>query len=339
MSGAPPYNPQSPTQQSRYPVYSPPNKNRPFYSNNDQYQQHPPHTPPAYPSQPAAMSRSPHHPHAQSPLPGTLPPLNGAAPPPHHPDASSQFQPHAAAGTPQYSLPRPYSGSVLSSNGTTPYGHSTASHAHPSARPDGPPHLSPKKEMEPSFSMGSHGVPGYPPSAMREPRLASPPKEVVCDLNKSLRAASVKGECIANVVLSRIRNPREPQIPCPSRVSCPARPKTGLPLGSRLLPKSLQRPWPRPPPALRDRVPLSQSLPGLRLFRRSRNQLPSRLCRGWRRSPAPRNAVGMWTRNPRWASYLFLPQMASWIPPRPRSNPERLHGKLCRNERRNTSTG
>ncbi|KAL4890466.1 putative DNA helicase ino80 [Aspergillus ambiguus] len=177
MSGAPPYNPQSPTQQSRYPVYSPPNKSRPFYSNNDQYQQHPPHTPPAYPSQPAAMSRSPHHPHAQSPLPGTLPPLNGAAPPPHHPESSSQFQPHQSAGTPQFPLPRPYSGAVLSSNGTAPYGHSPASHAHPSARPDGPPQLSPKKEMDSTFARAPHGVSTYSPSVMREARPASPPAQ------------------------------------------------------------------------------------------------------------------------------------------------------------------
>ncbi|EAU30543.1 hypothetical protein ATEG_09406 [Aspergillus terreus NIH2624] len=271
MSGAPPYNPQSPTQQSRYPVYSPPNKNRPFYSNNDQYQQHPPHTPPAYPSQPAAMSRSPHHPHAQSPLPGTLPPLNGAAPPPHHPDASSQFQPHAAAGTPQYSLPRPYSGSVLSSNGTTPYGPSTASHAHPSARPDGPPHLSPKKEMEPSFSMGSHGVPGYPPSAMREPRLASPPKEV-----KPARAADPMS--FASILSGPTEDRPPPRKPSPPEVApaplalapaSAARQSPPLPISARAPPLSKE-----PEPAPVTPLPRLEKKPSSEKRRRNVDQEP-----------------------------------------------------------------
>ncbi|KAF5859414.1 putative DNA helicase ino80 [Aspergillus alliaceus] len=175
MTGAPPYNPQSPTQQHHYPGYSPPNKNRPFYPNNDQYQQHPPQTPPAFPPQ-TAMSRSPHYSHA-SPLPATLPPLNGSAPPPHPADPSSQFQTHSSAGTPQFPLPRPYSGSVLPGNGASPYGHSTPPHARPTGRPDGHPQLSPKKEPESSY-MGGHGVAGYPSSIMREPKPASPPKEV-----------------------------------------------------------------------------------------------------------------------------------------------------------------
>ncbi|KKK22969.1 DNA helicase ino80 [Aspergillus rambellii] len=177
MTGAPPYNPQSPTQQSRYPAYSPTAKNRSFYPNNDQYQQRPPQTPPAFPPQ-SSLSRSPHYSHAPSPLPATLPPLNGSAPPPSHPsDPSSQYQPHSSAGNPQFPLPRPYSGSVLQGNGAPPYGHSTPSHPHPSSRPDGHPQASPKKETESPFQMGSHVVAGYSSSIMREPRAPSPPKE------------------------------------------------------------------------------------------------------------------------------------------------------------------
>lgn len=176
MTGAPPYNPQSPTQQSRYPVYSPPTKSRPYYANNEQYQQHPPQTPPAF------SSRSPHFSHAPSPLPGTLPPLNGAAPPSSHPsEPPSQYQAHSSAGNPPFALPRPYPGSVLSGNGASPYGHSTPSHAHPAGRPDSHPQTSPKKETDSQFSMGTHGVMGYPSSsAVREPRASSPPKDVVC---------------------------------------------------------------------------------------------------------------------------------------------------------------
>ncbi|PYI10022.1 hypothetical protein BO78DRAFT_12307 [Aspergillus sclerotiicarbonarius CBS 121057] len=177
MTGAPPYNPQSPTQQSRYPVYSPPNKSRSYYANNEQYQQHPPQTPPAFPPQ-SSMSRSPHFSHAPSPLPGTLPPLNGGAPPSSHPaEPPSQYQAHSSAGTPQFALPRPYPGSVLSGNGASPYGHSTPSHAHPAGRPDSHPQASPKKETESQFPMGSHGVMGYPSSLVREPRANSPPKD------------------------------------------------------------------------------------------------------------------------------------------------------------------
>ncbi|KAI9368771.1 SNF2 family N-terminal domain-containing protein [Aspergillus egyptiacus] len=173
MTGAPSYNPQSPTQQSRYPAYSPPNKPRPFYPNNDQYQQRPPQTPPAF-AQPS-LSRSPHYSHgSSSPMPGTLPPLNGGAPPPHPSDPPSQYQAHSAAGTPQYPLPRPYSGPMIPGSGASPYGPSTPSHSHPSSRPDNPPHLSPKKEPEPPFSLG-HSVPAYSTSMVRETGQKSPP--------------------------------------------------------------------------------------------------------------------------------------------------------------------
>ncbi|KAL4883279.1 SNF2 family N-terminal domain-containing protein [Aspergillus karnatakaensis] len=173
MTGAPPYNPQSPTQQSRYPAYSPPNKPRHFYPNNDQYQQRPPQTPPAF--QQPNLSRSPHYSHAPSPLPGSLPPLNGGAPPVQHPaDPPSQYQAHSTTGTPQYPLSRPYPATLLPGSGASPYGPSTPSHAHPSSRADNP-HVSPKKE-DTHFS-SSHGVPAYSSSLLREPRQASPPQE------------------------------------------------------------------------------------------------------------------------------------------------------------------
>ncbi|XHG00380.1 Putative DNA helicase ino80 [Aspergillus wentii] len=177
MTGPPPYNSQSPPQQPHYPVYSPPNKNPPYYAGNDQYPQHPPQTPPAFPAH-ASLSRSPRYNHAPSPLPGTLPPLNGSGAPPPHADSSSQFQAHpSTAGTPQFPLPRPYSASVMPGNGASPYGHSTPSHAHPSSRPESHSQSPPKKEPA-SFPIGGNGY----PSIMRESRPASPPKETVCFL-------------------------------------------------------------------------------------------------------------------------------------------------------------
>lgn len=176
MTGAPPYNAQSPTQQPRFAVYSPPNKSHPFYPNNDQYQQHPPQTPPTF-SQHSSLSRSPHYSHASSPMPATLPPLNGSGPPPPHSEHSSQYQQgHPPPGTPQFALPRPFSGPVLSPNGAPLYNHSSPSHAHP-PRP-GSHSQSPKKEQEQLFSMGADG-PGYSGSMMRDPRPSSP-KEDVC---------------------------------------------------------------------------------------------------------------------------------------------------------------
>lgn len=181
MTGAPPpYNAQSPTQQPRFAVYSPPNKSHPFYpSNEQQYQQHPPQTPPTFP-QHSSLSRSPHYSHGSSPMPATLPPLNGSAPPPPHSDHSSQYQAHPPQGTPQFTLPRPFSGPGLSPNGAHIYNHSSPSHAHPPPQP-GSHSQSPKKEQEPLFSMGGEPA-GYPGHMMREPRPASPPKEAVCSL-------------------------------------------------------------------------------------------------------------------------------------------------------------
>ncbi|OGM44440.1 DNA helicase ino80 [Aspergillus bombycis] len=213
MTGAPPYNPQSPTQQHHYPGYSPPNKSRPFYPNNDQYQQHPPQTPPAFPP-PTTMSRSPHYSHA-SPLPATLPPLNGSAPPPHPPDPSSQFQAHSSAGTPQFPLPRPYSGSVLSSNGASPYGPSTPSHAHPTGRPEGHLQLSPNKDTESSY-LGGTGVAGYPSSIMREPKPASPPKEA-----KPARAADPMSFASILSGPAEERSPPKRQSPPPETTPAP----------------------------------------------------------------------------------------------------------------------
>lgn len=184
MTGAPPYNIQSPTQQHRFAVYSPPNKNRPFYPSHDQYQQHPLQSPTAFPPHPA-LARSPHFPHAPSPLPTTLPPLNGTAPPPPPPraEAPAQFQPHTPGGPHQLPLPRPYSGAILSANGATPYSHTSPSHAHPASLLES--HLqSPKKDHESPFDMRHNGI-GYSPQLpmMREPRPPSPPKEVVRPFN------------------------------------------------------------------------------------------------------------------------------------------------------------
>lgn len=175
MSGAPPYNPQSPTSQPRYPAYSPSNKNRAYYPNNDQFPQHPPQTPPAFPpAQPASLSRSPHYAHAPSPLPGTLPPLNGTG---AHPSDPAAPYSHSASGTPQFPLPRPYSGSSIPANPSTYGHHSPSRNHHPSGRLDG--YLSPKREADSPYPVGGPAVAGYPPALVREPRRASPPKETV----------------------------------------------------------------------------------------------------------------------------------------------------------------
>ncbi|KAJ5145923.1 Helicase C-terminal [Penicillium bovifimosum] len=171
MTGAPPYNGQSPTQQQRYPAYSSPTKNHQYYPNNEQqppqYHQPPPQTPPAFGS--SSVARSPHFSHA-SPMPSTLPPpLNGSAPPhPSHPEAS-QYQGHPPG--PQLSFPRPYSSSVITGNGASPYG--SGPHGHPSSRPEGH-SQSPTRESESPYRMRGNGA-GYGPSMAREPRPASPP--------------------------------------------------------------------------------------------------------------------------------------------------------------------
>lgn len=172
MTGAPPYGVQSPTQQARFTAYSPPNKNSPYYPNNEQYQQPAPQTPSAFPP-PAPLARSPHFSQAPSPLPATLPPLNGSAPPPPHAEAPSQYPAHSSTGAPQYSIPPPYAGSVPGS-ASAPYNHT--SHAHPSSRPEAL-SQSPKKEPESSFDVRGNGYSSQSP-VMRGPRPASP-KEAV----------------------------------------------------------------------------------------------------------------------------------------------------------------
>lgn len=186
MTGAPPYNAQSPTQQHRFAAYESPTKNRPFFPNNDQSQgqqqqqqqqqfsQHPPQTPPAF--GPSSVPRSPRFSHASSPLPSTLPPpLNGTAPPPHssHTETSSQYPGSSGSANPGLPLPRPFSSSVMSGNGTSPYGPSTP-HGHPS-RPDSH-SQSPNRESESPYRVRGNGV-GYTPSA---PKAASPTRESVC---------------------------------------------------------------------------------------------------------------------------------------------------------------
>ncbi|CAP80344.1 putative DNA helicase ino80 [Penicillium rubens] len=173
MTGPPPYNAQSPTQQQRYPAYTSPNKNHPYYPSNEQpqppqYHQHPPQTPPAF--GPSSVARSPHFSHA-SPMPSTLPPpLNGSAPPhPSHSEAS-QYQGHSAPGS-QLPLPRPYSSSVITGNGASPYGSATP-HGHPPSRPEGH-SQSPTRESESPYCMRGNGA-GYGPPMMREPRPVSP---------------------------------------------------------------------------------------------------------------------------------------------------------------------
>jgi DNA helicase INO80 len=184
MTGAPPYNGQSPTQQQRYPAYTSPNKNHPYYPNNEQpppqYHQPPPQTPPAF--GPSSVARSPHFSHAP-PMPSTLPPpLNGSAPPhPSHPEAS-QYQGHPAGGS-QLSFPRPYSSSVITGNGASPYGSSTP-HGHPPSRPDGH-SQSPTRESESPYRMRGNGA-GYGPSMAREPRPASPQGIVGTNLNPTI---------------------------------------------------------------------------------------------------------------------------------------------------------
>lgn len=182
MTGAPPYNAQSPTQQQGLPSYESPTKSRQYYPNGpngeqpsqQQYSQHPPQTPPAYP--PSSIARSPRFSHASPSMSGQLPPppLNGAAPPP--PASSSQYQGHSTTGNSQLPFPRPFSSSVGPGNGAPPYGPSTP-HGHHSSHPDGHSH-SPTRESESPYRVRENG-PGFANSISREPRPASPPRESV----------------------------------------------------------------------------------------------------------------------------------------------------------------
>lgn len=219
MTGPPPYNAQSPTQQQRYPAYTSPNKNHPYYPSNEQpqpqqYHQHPPQTPPAF--GPSSVARSPHFSHA-SPMPSTLPPpLNGSAPPhPSHPE-SSQYQGHSAGS--QLPLPRPYSSSVITGNGASPYGSATP-HGHPPSRPEGH-SQSPSRESESPYRMRGNGA-GYGPPMMREPRPASPHEAVGITRNPLISYH------LTNPSLPR-RSLPEPQTPCRSPVFFQARQTTSL---------------------------------------------------------------------------------------------------------------
>ncbi|KAJ5524813.1 Helicase C-terminal [Penicillium frequentans] len=216
MTGAPPYNAQSPTQQHRFPTYESPGKNRPFYPNGEQpppqqqpYSQHPPQTPPAF--GPSSVSRSPRFSHASSPMPASLPPpLNGAAPP--HAD-QSQYQAHATGATSQLPLPRPFPSSVLPGNGTSPYS-AAAPHGHPSNHPDAH-SQSPTRESESPFRVRSNGA-GYATSMMRESRPASPPRE-----SKPARAADPMS--FASILSGPTEDqPARKPSPQPSHPSTPA---------------------------------------------------------------------------------------------------------------------
>lgn len=226
MTGAPPYNAQSPTQQHRYPTYESPSKNqRPYYPNNEQpqqsgqqqYPQHPPQTPPAFPS--SSISRSPRFSHASSPMPGSLPPpINGAAPPAHpsHLESSTQYQPHSTSGTPSLPPPHSLANPALPGNGVSPYGPSTP-HGNPSGRPEGY-SQSPSRESESPYHVRGNGM-GYGSSMAQEPRRSSPPRDTVChrnSINHSLFGWP-SDLCI------RLRSLLEPPTLCLSPVSSRAR--------------------------------------------------------------------------------------------------------------------
>ncbi len=128
MSGTPAFTAatvRSPTQTNHFVPYSPTNKNRPFF-NQEQYQG-PPQTPPAF--TPSTLARSPHfgpHPAVVSPLPAT----NGHGP---HPSESNQpYQSNPAS--PPYHLQRTYSGQLIPAHNPPPFGGTPSSHAHPSSR-------------------------------------------------------------------------------------------------------------------------------------------------------------------------------------------------------------
>lgn len=179
MTGAPPYNAQSPTQQQqRLPAYESPSKNRQYYPNGEQNQQQhfsqpPPQTPPAF--APTSIARSPHYSHASPSVPGQLPPppLNGAAPPP--PGPNSQYQGPPTGGN-SHLYPRPFPSSVAPGSNASPYGPSTP-HGHHSVHP--PRHSqSPSRDADSPYRARDNGH-GYATSVAREPRPASPPRESV----------------------------------------------------------------------------------------------------------------------------------------------------------------
>ncbi|WEW56561.1 Putative DNA helicase ino80 [Emydomyces testavorans] len=146
MAGVPPYTMHSPTQQPRYPSYSPSTRERQPYSTNDPYQ-HPPRTPPSFPP-PSSLARSPHFARPPSPMNTTLPPLNGTV---VNADGSPPYHGHAGPATSGYALPRPFSGPLMTASSHSPpstYSHTSSSHTH---RPNisDPFSHSPKRELEP----------------------------------------------------------------------------------------------------------------------------------------------------------------------------------------------
>lgn len=175
MAGAPPYNMQSPTQQQRYPSYSPSTRERqPYASNNDPYQ-HPPRTPPSFPP-PSSLARSPHYVRAASPI-NTLPPLNG---PVVNADGSPPYHAHSTSSASAYALPRPFNGSLMSSTSHSPpptYSHPAGSHSLASNMTD-PFSRSPRRDSE-SYGMGSANGGHISQQTMRPPS----PKESVCVKN------------------------------------------------------------------------------------------------------------------------------------------------------------
>lgn len=246
MTGAPPYNAQSPTQQHRFAAYDSPTKNRPFFPNDQPqgqqqqpFSQHPPQTPPAF--GPSSVPRSPRFSHASSPLPSTLPPpLNGTAPPPHssHTESSSKYPGPSGTANPGLPLPRPFSSSTMSGNGTSPYGPSTP-HGHPSGRPDSH-SQSPTRESDSPYGVRGNGV-GYGPSA---PKAASPPRESVC-LQSHQAACKLRPKTPSNQILLYHRSLRARPIPCPSRAFSLGPRKNSL-RGNRLLHPPLPPLPPRP---------------------------------------------------------------------------------------------
>lgn len=194
MSGAPPYGLRSPSSQqtsstTNYNQYSPPPKNNahPYYSSNDQYQQHPPETPQPYAS---SYTQSPHYNHAAStsPRPPTLPPLNGAS---SHSDAPPSSYP-----APNFQLPRVSSTphSAMSDNRPSSYG---SSHSHPP--PPASHLLSPKKEPDTSYRGNSSGYSSHSPVT----------KEAVSqfDTKKKKHQGDLSNQLNRNLLA--------PRIPCP----------------------------------------------------------------------------------------------------------------------------
>ncbi|EED18233.1 SNF2 family helicase/ATPase (Ino80), putative [Talaromyces stipitatus ATCC 10500] len=169
MSGAPPYSLRSPppAQQSTYNSYSSsPPKGRPYYPNDDRYQQHPPETPQAYGS---SYSRSPHFVHASSPLANTLPPLNGG---PHSDTSPSYPGQHPASGPSGFSLPRIHTAHGMSDTRPSSYGQ--PGHSHPPSRLDSQ-LLSPKKDPDTSFmSARENGSSRYIAHSPKPTRTADP---------------------------------------------------------------------------------------------------------------------------------------------------------------------